>query len=298
MKKEKCLFPKVACVVVTYNRRRDLQQCLKMLRSQDYPVFEVIVVDNASTDDTADYLVKEEHEWETGRFNVLTLKKNRGGAGGFEAGVREACKNDYAYVWLMDDDGFPEDKSTLSSLMNTAQRIHSKNDLVFINALVTYNGSGLSFSLRSDIHTVGDALASAKKGMIENLVNPFNGTLVSIELIRCIGVPDGRFFIKGDETDYVRRALKAGAYVGTDCKSRFRHPALPSQYKKVFGRVRKVNTEAPWKWYYRVRNYVYMEKRDNGSMRAVYVGLRSVFDGIAGGVFAPSHERAVRWYSW
>jgi GT2 family glycosyltransferase len=44
--------PRVSVVVCTYNGGRTLEQCLRSLRALDYPDYEVIVVDDGSTDDT------------------------------------------------------------------------------------------------------------------------------------------------------------------------------------------------------------------------------------------------------
>ncbi|MCA9447745.1 MAG: glycosyltransferase, partial [Candidatus Omnitrophica bacterium] len=49
-------IPKVSVVVATYNGGKTLGQCLESLETVDYPNFEVIVVDDGSTDDTASIL--------------------------------------------------------------------------------------------------------------------------------------------------------------------------------------------------------------------------------------------------
>lgn len=51
MKKTDC--PKVVIGVCTYNRCKDLRRLLQSLIKLDYPNFEIIVVDNNSTDQTA-----------------------------------------------------------------------------------------------------------------------------------------------------------------------------------------------------------------------------------------------------
>ena len=46
--------PLVSVCIGTYNRARDLRECLDSVLAQTYPNFEVVVVDNASTDDTVE----------------------------------------------------------------------------------------------------------------------------------------------------------------------------------------------------------------------------------------------------
>ncbi len=74
----------VAVTIVTYNSARFIGQCLESVFGQDLPRIEVVVVDNASTDETADIL----REWE-GRARILYNRVNVG----FAAGQNQAIAN-------------------------------------------------------------------------------------------------------------------------------------------------------------------------------------------------------------
>ena len=93
-------FPVVA-VVVTYNRRELLEGCLTSLEAQTHRPDLVVVVDNASTDDTADHLARR--QW-TVAHQILTMPRNYGGSMGFAVGLRAAATRGAESVWLMDDD--------------------------------------------------------------------------------------------------------------------------------------------------------------------------------------------------
>lgn len=279
---------RVTCVVVTYNRKDDLKRCLQALCRQKYPISEIIVVDNASTDATASFLTGEAQGYPI-PISHLRLRENAGGAGGFHAGTKAAFESGCDFAWLMDDDGHPENTETLAHMMDAADSLSIENDLLFLNALVTSDGKDLSFGLADGIKTASQALNAAKNGLLVDAANPFNGTLVSAALIKRIGFPDGRFFIKGDETDYLTRARRAGAIVATVCSARFRHPAMPSQAKSILGCMRKVNVEPAWKWYYRMRNYTYMAKRDRGFLHAASTGTHHLVNGILGNEGGGSH---------
>lgn len=92
---------RVAVVVVTYNRLEFLKRCVDSLHKQTVPC-DILVVDNASTDETAQWL-----ESQTDIFFHNT-GSNLGGAGGFHYGMRWAVEANYDYLWVMDDDCFPK----------------------------------------------------------------------------------------------------------------------------------------------------------------------------------------------
>ena len=98
----------VAIVVVTYNRADLLAVMLDGLAALERPADAVIVVDNASTDHTADVLAAWVSTGSTdGTRQVITAEKNLGGAGGFHRGVRTAYQQGFDRIWLMDDDVVP-----------------------------------------------------------------------------------------------------------------------------------------------------------------------------------------------
>ena len=68
---------KVVAVVVTYNRKELLCECLQALLGQSVPLAKVIVVNNASTDGTLDKLNDAGFASNT-RVYILTLQKNSG----------------------------------------------------------------------------------------------------------------------------------------------------------------------------------------------------------------------------
>lgn len=77
--------PLVSVVITAYNAAHDLPPCLDSLFTQDYPNFEVIVVDNASTDETPTLLESYQD-----RIRLVTLPVNRAITGGYNAGAAVA----------------------------------------------------------------------------------------------------------------------------------------------------------------------------------------------------------------
>jgi len=93
--------PRVSYIVITMNRPHDLAVCLESLRRQTFPSFEIIVVDNCSTDDTLEILARDFAD-----VRVVALKENRGVSGGRNAGV-EQSRGDIC-IFIDDDAWFPD----------------------------------------------------------------------------------------------------------------------------------------------------------------------------------------------
>jgi rhamnopyranosyl-N-acetylglucosaminyl-diphospho-decaprenol beta-1,3/1,4-galactofuranosyltransferase len=161
---------RVVAVVVTYNRLAVLQRLVARLRDVE-GLADVLVVDNASTDGTG--------EWLTGQgVRHRTLDRNRGGAGGFHHGLAWAIEEDAELAWLMDDDGLP-DPDCLATLL-------TRDDLDFWGPLVVDEADPgrLVFPIRLPggtrvVHDVRAAEQAATDGLLAGIVIPFNGVLVT-----------------------------------------------------------------------------------------------------------------------
>ena len=94
--KELC-WPKVSVIVCTFNGSRTLSECLESLLRLEYPHYEVIVVNDGSTDTTA----KIANSY---GFRVITTE-NRGLASARNTGLKAATGELVAYI---DDDAYPD----------------------------------------------------------------------------------------------------------------------------------------------------------------------------------------------
>ena len=259
---------KLAGVVVTYNRKNELIKNLKAILEQTVLVDKYFIIDNHSSDNTYEELLKE------GFFNnniieYIYLEENIGGAGGFYTGLKIAHEQGYDFICLMDDVGRPANKHTIEELLNAAKKLYKKNNKLMINSLVIADDKEtLSFTLGKKIKTVASANKMKNSdNLIFDVINPFNGTLISKELVDKIGYPNKELFIKGDEMDYNYRAKDAGAIIATVVNSKYFHPSPVSREIKIFGQIFSIATEAPWKEFYKARNNTYIAKKRNQRYR-------------------------------
>lgn len=109
----------VCAIVVTYNRKELLRECLAALAAQTRPPDRVLVVDNASSDGTQ-AMVEAEYE----EVELLALPTNQGGAGGFHEGMKRAHVDGAEWLWLMDDDTIPR-PDALAELLAAPARLGS-----------------------------------------------------------------------------------------------------------------------------------------------------------------------------
>ncbi len=189
----------VTAVVVTYNRLALLQQCLAALCAQTVRGFTVLVVDNASTDGTADYLKTLDRPGLVCR----NPGKNLGGAGGFAYGIREAAALGCKAVWIMDDDTLPT-PTALETLL-AADAAHGGDYGWLSGRALAPDGADQPMNLQRktmyrDIDGFGDG-----KGEIPAVMASFVSLFLRVETVWQFGLPIAEFFIWSDDWEYTRR---------------------------------------------------------------------------------------------
>ena len=249
---------RIAAVVVTYNRLELLQRLVERLDGID-ELDEILVIDNASTDGTGEWLAglgdgRDDDDHPTRGVLGRTLARNSGGAGGFHDGLAWALERGADLVWLMDDDGLP-DPDCLDALL-------AHGDLDFWGPLVVDENrpDRLVFPIRLPggtrvVSGIAEARRASSGGLVRDIVIPFNGVLVTRELVERIGLPRAEFFIWGDDHEYRLRAEKAGARIATVVDAAVRHPSVGELgTPMLLGRTTYNHTPSDLKHYCMARN--------------------------------------------
>jgi len=204
----------VAAIVVTYNRKDLLRECLQKLLGQVKASCDIMLIDNASTDGT-EGMIREEFD----RPEVIYTNTgaNLGGAGGFEFGVKKAVEAGYKYVWIMDDDTLPEE-TALYELLRAGKALHDRWGYLSSVAYWT-DGSYCQANVQKTnvLHRLKPD--EYNHPVIRVLMASFVSLLVKSEVIRELGCPIGDYFIWTDDYEFTGRiAKKYPGYVVTRSK--------------------------------------------------------------------------------
>lgn len=203
----------LAAVIVTFNRLKLLKECILTLRLQSYKLDAIIIIDNGSTDETSKWLSGE-------RDLIVIYQENLGGAGGFARGLSEANDRGYEWVWIMDDDSFPERKCLeylVTFLEKTANNsnIHAVAPLVVEGNCIDERHRG-NFS-KSDINfpqiqvpLSNESILNLRSNFIIVEFISFVGLLLNRRIINVIGLPVANYFIFNDDVEYSLRIKSAG----------------------------------------------------------------------------------------
>jgi len=286
---------RVAAVVVTYNRKALLQQCLEALLQQTHPLTTIIVVDNASTDGTTAMLAESFPAVE-----VIRLAENRGGAGGFHAGMRAALDRAVDWIWVMDDDAEPA-LDALGQLFATG--VHRKGDTVALSSLkVDAEGSPQTDHVGSyDPCRMQFSFAQLSGQPITRIeYSSFVGLLVSVTAVRQVGLPEEGFFIWYDDVEYCLRLAQIGKLYLVEESMICHHDAFASDRKKA-GALSKAWRDRPlnqfWRNYYAHRNRVIIVTKHAPTLRQRWrgyaVGVKNIVRSAAA-VIVFDRQKAVR----
>ena len=90
----------IGVVICNYNKKEFVLQCIQSVLESKVHNFDVYMVDNASTDGSAEAVRKNYGE----QVTILENKENLGGSGGFNTGLRVVRDKGYSYFMCLDDD--------------------------------------------------------------------------------------------------------------------------------------------------------------------------------------------------
>jgi GT2 family glycosyltransferase len=254
--------PAVTALILNWNNYEDTVDCLNSLNTLSYENLNLLVIDNGSTDGSAEQINKE-----FPNIEMITHQENRGFAGGLNPGITEALDSGAEYVWIINNDTTYPDSNILSRLVET---ITSDSDVGIVSPLIrkypatTENwfqrgfiddrsrAAGHQTGSRSltDLRFDKTPVSSYRDGhLIENDFVPLCCALISRETIEQAGPLCEDYFLYYEDVDYCRRATQTGYRVLTDTRT------------EAYHRVKGSSDGDATATYYEIRNRIIFAQR-------------------------------------
>ncbi len=262
--------PKVAIVIVNWNKKDYVLSLLNSLKNIGYDNYEVIVVDNASTDGSVE-AIKEFFP----NIDIIVNPENIGGTGGFNAGMRYALKKGgYEYIWLLDNDAQVE-KNTLNEMI----KVLEMDETIGIagSRVVDTERKDITVEagafIRSDTIDVRPLFRNKKSLDVENEIEDVDyvavcSALIKVSALNKVGLMDERFFFFWDDMDWGLQFKENGYRVVAVLNSIIYHPAFTEKRSSLVD------------LYYGTRNALLTYSKHTNSVKRIpiffnYMSLRS-----------------------
>ncbi len=241
------MIPKVSIIILNWNGKTDTLECLNSLRQLQYVNYEVIVIDNGSSDDSVKCIQQQ--------FPYVTILQNEGNLGfvvGNNLGIRDALASGSDYVLLLNNDTLVE-PSFLTALIIIAEKYA---DIGMLNPVIyfanpedtvpsedTFWFCAGKINWKSGIahHITKLDLAEYFQGYDDIIHTDFVtgcALLAKTEVIQKIGLLDPRFFIYYEDADWSLRCQKAGWKIAVVPTAKIWHKvsaATPSYQAYIWG---------------------------------------------------------------
>lgn len=236
---------KIGVVLVTYNRIGMLKKALDKFDKQTQKPDYVLIVNNASTDGTKEYLDSWQNEKEKYKKFVINLNENTGGSGGFYLGLKETQSLDADWIWVSDDDAFPKENA-LEEATKFLEKSKNKEKISAICAKIINNGAIDLFHRK--IIKYGLLSIKLKPSKAEDYlkdsfeVNGFTyvGTILNKEILKQVGLTKKEYFIYWDDVEHAYRMSRKGKIIVV--------PKIEVEHNI------KTRAVQDWKDYYYIRN--------------------------------------------
>jgi GT2 family glycosyltransferase len=241
----------------TFNDADIIDRTLEAVRRQTRPVNGILVVDNASVDDTL-----EQPSIKT--VTVLREQENVGTSGAIFAGIRYALEQNYDWIWILDADSFVK-PDALEKLLDFYDQLpkNVQDETAFLACLplnlkdnVPYHGAAFS--------PKGLAIVRPKPEDRYYLchISIWSGCLYRLAAVRKIGLPNPDYVLDWGEFEYGNRVMKAGYKGFIDQESILQHnvrgaPSLNPVDIKLGFATATVYEFPPIRCYYMCRNMLY-----------------------------------------
>jgi GT2 family glycosyltransferase len=187
----------VAAAILTHNRLELLKLSVHSLRFQTRKPDEIIIVNNGSTDGTAEWLSKQEDLF-------VVTQPNSGSAGGFFSAMKNGYERKHDWIFCLDDDVVPREDA-LEKLLGSP---YFKSSSGFLCCRVV-NPEGRTYMTPMPIDPFPKWYDTVGESVCIRVANGnFAGFMIGKEAMRKYGLPIREFFIWEEDREYSERIAR------------------------------------------------------------------------------------------
>ena len=243
---------KVAIILVNYNGQQYNEACISSILNSNYNNYEIIVVDNASSDDSINILKEKFNN----NIKIIMSDKNLGFSGANNLGIKYALDNEFDYVMLLNND------TVIAENMIKVMIEASSNNLVVSPKIYYYDNKNVIWSSGGSINWRKGLPIQYGINEIDNNENNKKKSidfatgcciLIPINIIKKVGSMSEEYFLYYEDTDYCVRIIRNGFEIIYEPKAVMYHKVSAS----TGGEKSKMY------WYYMVRNRLIFNKKFN-----------------------------------
>lgn len=241
----------------TFNDEEVIDRSLGALLDQTYPLDEIVIIDNGSTDNTLNRSFP-------GQVKVIRHSEQRGTSGAVITGMRYALEKAYDWMWIFDADSAPR-RDALQKLLELYQ--------TFSAELQAQTWLLASLPIESSSRTVCHGIAFTPRGYSQIKPHPdqefyecdftiWSGSLFKMNAVKKIGLPSPDYVLDWGEFAYGYMGKRAGYRAFAHQKSILEHnlegqPGLHLTSYRLGPFSFRMRELPPRRCYYIVRNYLY-----------------------------------------
>jgi len=250
---------KILAHIATFNDIEIVDQCIQGLLNQTYPVSEIIVVDNGSTDGIL-------HKVFPSEVTLIRHAENQGTNGAVVTGFKYALARDFDWMWVFDADSVPR-KDALQQLM----QLHNSLPPDLQSRIRVLGSLPVDAANQTAHHGIIFTPRGFTKGFVEVKPQPdqpyyecdstiWSGSLFNLQAVRHIGLPPEDLVLDWGDHEYGYRGKMAGYKAIMSQQSIIDHnlhPMPTTRYVRFGPFSLRTHSSPPIRRYYFFRNFLF-----------------------------------------
>lgn len=236
-----CQEKHIVFTIVNWNNYEDTEECISSILNIDYPNYDIVLIDNGSTDRSGARLDLEFSEVET-----IFAEENLGFAGAHNLGIKWAVRKKAEYIMVLNNDVIIPETTCIGELINFLEN-DSRCDIVSPRICHHPDIETVWFEKGMIDYRIGSPSHKNEPTSEEYLFNdyvPLAAVLIDVNVFSEVGLLPEKYFLYYEDVDFCHKTKEAGFGICTYKGIELWHKANSSSGEST----------APIRSYYNMRN--------------------------------------------